>query len=338
MPITYITDTDNSNRKPREHAANSTDADGQTISYIPAAASAVRDHAPTSKDTGGTPSLYTPVAPRGLVPSVAPAQNMPLVYVADTDITNLRPRDHTITTADTRGEPFTYIPSAPVVLVTNGDITTGLAAYWSADEGVGTSLGDLSGNGNTGTLINSAGWGPGIAGTALLLNSATLDYVTCGAGASMDLHNALTLSLWVNFADNASVMTAIFGDYSGTGTPLYNITANQDGAAMLRFEYWTGPGVAVTYVSGVLSLNAWHHVCATKTAGGVVNFYIDNTLSNFSTSGTPGSAVATPLNILTLGRPGGFDGQYWAGSLDNIRIYNRVLAAADIATLYNTLR
>lgn len=38
------------------------------------------------------------------------------------------------------------------------DITSGLIAHWKFDEGSGTTAADLSGNNNTGTLINGTTW------------------------------------------------------------------------------------------------------------------------------------------------------------------------------------
>src|SRR3989344_5236105 len=43
----------------------------------------------------------------------------------------------------------------------------GLVGYWKFDEGTGTSAGDSSGNGNTGTLVNSPSWVTGKVGGAL---------------------------------------------------------------------------------------------------------------------------------------------------------------------------
>src|SRR2546426_10305794 len=57
------------------------------------------------------------------------------------------------------------------VTVANGtsgstSLTTGLVGDWAFDEGSGTTAGDASGSGNTGTLVNGPVWTAGRRGTA----------------------------------------------------------------------------------------------------------------------------------------------------------------------------
>ena len=72
---------------------------------------------------------------------------------------------------------------------------TGLVAHWTFDEGEGTTLHDISGLDNHGT-IHDPQWVPCGKGHALRFDGAD-DYVDCGNSRSLDLRQAVTLSAWV---------------------------------------------------------------------------------------------------------------------------------------------
>src|SRR5213078_3322484 len=74
---------------------------------------------------------------------------------------------------------------------------TGLVAAYGFNEGTGTTAGDASGNGNTGTLSNATWSTSGKYGGALSFNGINA-WVTVADAASLDLTGALTLEAWVN--------------------------------------------------------------------------------------------------------------------------------------------
>ncbi len=72
-----------------------------------------------------------------------------------------------------------------------------LVAAYSFDEGTGTTVGDSSGNGNTGTIVNATWTTAGAYGDALQFNG-TNSWVIINDAASLDLTTGMTLEAWVN--------------------------------------------------------------------------------------------------------------------------------------------
>lgn len=92
-------------------------------------------------------------------------------------------------------------------------------------------------------------------------------------------------------------------------------------------------GVAAQYVfSGAID-NKWHHLAATRDATSL-KFYIDGTL--IGTAPTP--AGFDPIEPLTdYGIGYGFNAvyKYWKGSMDDLRIYKRVITPVEVNKLAN---
>lgn len=77
----------------------------------------------------------------------------------------------------------------------------GLVGYWSMDEGTGTHVGDMSGNGNHGTMQNmdpATDWVAGKYGQALDFDGSD-DYVQVSDDNSLDGMNELSISFWAYF-------------------------------------------------------------------------------------------------------------------------------------------
>lgn len=85
-----------------------------------------------------------------------------------------------------------------------------LEGRWRLDEGTGTSAGDSSGNGNTGTLVNGPAWVAGQAGQALSFDGVD-DYVTCGTTGMPAANASQTISWWMNYASVPSSVQCVVG-------------------------------------------------------------------------------------------------------------------------------
>ena len=72
---------------------------------------------------------------------------------------------------------------------------------------------------------------------------------------------------------------------------------------------------------------AWHHVVGTFD-GSTINLYVDDSLVG-TRAHTSTRTAGGPLIL------GFFNSSYWNGSLDDLRIYDRVLTAAERTALFN---
>ena len=99
---------------------------------------------------------------------------------------------------------------------------TPVAAY-AFDEGSGTTVTDLSGNGNNGTLANTTWAATGKYGKALSFNG-TSSRVTIPDSASLHLTSGMTLEAWVNPATT----TAAWRDVIYKGNDNYYLEGTSD--------------------------------------------------------------------------------------------------------------
>lgn len=220
-------------------------------------------------------------------------------------------------------------------------IDVGMVAWWKADEGSGTSLADSSGNGNTGTLTGtgaSTAWrSDGVCGAGLRLTNA--NYVNCGNGSTINLHHAMTVSAWVYVTNLVTEQTVVFGDYDGAGSPLWNLTINQHSGnpGNIYFEYFNDGGSSIAQGSSVnLDTNGWHLICGTRESDNKIHTWLDGVLVDASPPSAREDANSTALSVCTIGRAGGFNGQYLGGSIDDVRLYNRALSATEIMALMSS--
>ena len=200
---------------------------------------------------------------------------------------------------------------------------TGLVASYSFEEGTGTTVNDASGNNNKGTLSNATWAASGKYGKALSFNG-TSSIVNIPDAASLRLTTAMTLEAWVNPTAAGSVWrTVVMKEISGDLA--YSLYANEDvnvPAAYVRI------GTASRRVGGTgqLPLNTWTHLAATYTSGSL-RIYVNGSLVS-TTTGT-GSITSSTLPMRIGGNT--IWGEYFAGLIDEVKVYNRALSATEIA-------
>jgi hypothetical protein len=199
--------------------------------------------------------------------------------------------------------------------------STGLVAAYGFEEGTGTTAGDLSGSGNGGTLSAGTSWtAAGKFGNALQFNGSTSG-VTVSDAASLDLTTGMTLEAWVRPTVTLKNWRAVVGK----DVDRYYLMANTNGNI---------PGIGGTWTSGnqnfrqgpALPVNTWTHLAATYD-GTIVRLYRNGV--QVTTGNVPG-ALTTSNAVLTIGY--NFYGERFTGLLDEVRIYNRALSAAEIQT------
>lgn len=237
-----------------------------------------------------------------------------------------------------RGGAVVFGHTGPLVIP---DVTDGLVAHWEFEECSGTTADDTSPNSNTGTFVNGMAFtASGKVGCGMESTGLAGEYVDCGNHSSLDLHAAMSITLWLNAADNSNPQTLIFGDM-GVGTPIYNITTVNliDDQYFFNFEYWTevSPPTPVTAATAAtVTWGSWHFFGVTRAGDGTIHLYLDGSPATIdSDPGANGPAFGTTLDKCTLARAGNFDGQNFSGKLDSVRIYNRELSTSEMLVIYN---
>ncbi|RLJ10179.1 MAG: hypothetical protein DRP15_00895, partial [Candidatus Aenigmatarchaeota archaeon] len=204
--------------------------------------------------------------------------------------------------------------------------TRGLVAYWSFDEGSGTTTYDASSNGNNGTIYG-AEWTKGKYGSALQFDvDGSDDYVDCGNDSSLDVANGtspFTIEAWV-YVNNCSAINFIVSKYSS-----YQFRIGGDDNSLELFDANDWSYSSANYVCVE---NEWIHVVAVYN-GSDSSVYKNGV--DVTEWGTEDNDWATSSVHLLVGREsadweGGFNGR-----IDEVRIYNRALSAEEIRYHYN---
>lgn len=193
----------------------------------------------------------------------------------------------------------------------------GLVGYWSFNEGTSTVAGDSSGNNKTGTLFGTTlpTWVPGKFGTALSFDG-TSSRVNLG---SVTTPATTTISMWIK-TSSASQKPA----FSNRGAGVYY---GVNGGGLFLYDNSASPTPGMTS-TGKVNDNQWHHVVWTSDSV-TSSMYIDGVLDK-----TQAQARGADTGTAYFG----FDNsntEYFPGSIDEARIYNRALSATEVAALYS---
>jgi PKD repeat protein len=202
--------------------------------------------------------------------------------------------------------------------------TPGLVAAFGFDDGTGTTVADASGNGNSGVLSGATWTTAGQFGGALLFNGSNA-LVSVADTSSLDLTTAMTLEAWVK-------PTTVSGDWSDViykGNDSYYLEGSspQGQAPATGGTFSSSP----LYGTGALAANTWSHLAATYD-GSTLRLYVNGVQV---ASRTQTGLIHTSNNPLQIGGDSLY-GQFFAGLIDEVRVYNRALSASEIQADMNT--
>ena len=252
------------------------------------------------------------------------------------------------------GEPYVMVASPASSSFTDTNVLNETTYYYvvSAVDGAGNEIGtssevsatpssplkalyafegnvlDTSGNGNNG-INYGATFVPGRIGVqAAQFNGSAFVQIPLSIGSS-----GFTVALWVKTTDTGGLGSQW---YSGEGLVDGEVAGvtNDFGTVLLNGEFALGIGNPDTTVASVKLINdgAWHHVAATwDSATGAMKGYVDGVLDNSGIGAT--AARTAPPNLRIGSIQTGVAGGFFKGTLDDVRLYGRVLSDPEIAAL-----
>ena len=223
-----------------------------------------------------------------------------------------------------------------IFLSKNVTAQSDLVAYWKFDEGYGSTVIDISGYGNTGTVYGANCVTDCKSGSCLKFDGID-DYIQIPHSNSISgFANGLTASFWIKL-DNVTKRQSILNKYNSAGNQRgwfieYNISngigfyASSDG---INYYEWHSP-------SFIPTVGIWYHVAVAWQSNTIPKFYINAQL--ISTVGT-----ATISNIynnsgvsLYIGKSQYDSSRNFKGTLDEVKIWNRVLTVNEVIDEYET--
>ncbi len=205
----------------------------------------------------------------------------------------------------------------------------GLVGWWPLDGDAS----DRSGNNNSGTWYGTSTtrYASGKVGQAGQFNGVS-DYIDVGNAASVNINGPFTVGAWVNFPDYTHA-GGFVSKCSGYGTAMsYTLRLSNDAHVFLQSSNGTVFSPYNTYNASANNNNAWLYFVGVFD-GTKSYLYLNGSLVNTQT-GFPVPQIIS--GDLLIGRVYTGDTTSWfSGMIDDARIYNRALSAAEIQAIYN---
>ena len=206
-------------------------------------------------------------------------------------------------------------------------LLNGLVGWWTMDaaDANATQVFDRSGNNNVASIF-----GPTIA-TGTVGEARVFDGVDDYLSLPTPRANTTTISLWyktntIVLPNNHKML------FSGSVNATY-ISLFSNGVANPFVSFWIG-NTQRTLSSGVPSVvGKWTHVIVTWD-GAFIRIYVDGILRNTSANFSGAALVGLDSGVGYIGKYRANNGYETSGSIDDVRIYNRVLSAAEITSLH----
>ena len=186
---------------------------------------------------------------------------------------------------------------------------------------------DSSGNGYHGTAT-ALTYVTGKVGAQAAQFNGTSSYVSIPRSVTDDF----TVAMWVKTTDTAGTAGAqwwsgkglVDGEVGGGGADWGTAIVNG------KFVLGVGSTSGDTTIASSVNINdgAWHHVAATRNnTSGAMAVYVDGVLRGSGTGATGSRTFPPSLRIGSLQTGGNF----LNGTLDDVRLYDRILTATEIA-------
>jgi len=213
------------------------------------------------------------------------------------------------------------------------DITTGLVGYWPLDGDAR----DVSGNGLNGTIVGTVQFvedRDNLPGAAALFPGVLTSYIDLGNPAALRYDGALSLAAWArvdSFETNGRIIAR-------------QGTTNQRGWT-LNVENESNGHVGAFHIASAANTNLihttkkridfapdeWFHIAGVYQPSQAMEIYINGRLDNVLTTGVPATQFINDANVYIGKRT---DCCPFAGSIDDVYVFNRSLSEADVFELY----
>jgi chitodextrinase len=247
-------------------------------------------------------------------------------YSASWDTTTISNGTHTLTAV--ARDPSANIATSGGVTVTVSNIAqpAGLVAAYSFDAGSGTVAADSSGKGNNGSLTNGPTWAAaGKFGGAITFDGVN-DSVVVPDSNTLDLTTGMTLESWVNPSANGGWRTVLFKEQAADlvyGLYAFRSTGVANGQVYIGAERDVNATAATP-------LNTWTHLAVTYDGASLRLFSNGNQVATTNQTGS----IQTSNGVLRIGGNAIWS-EWFKGMLDEVRVYNRALTAAEIQSDMN---
>ena len=222
-----------------------------------------------------------------------------------------------------KGEVWSFT-TLPVIAVTDPN----LQGWWRFDEGYGTKTIDWSGNNREATLNGKVQWVAGYLDNALKFDSTTSDYVSVAGYKGVLTPKPFSATAWVKTtaADDRTIIS--WGVNTSGQRVDFRLATGR-----LRTEHGNGNLEGNT----TLNNNEWHHVAMTQISNARVQtpdvkLYLDGRDDSRGTADPDKFTINSGVDM-AIGYRATAAARYFLGAIDDVRIYDKELSAAEIPHL-----
>ncbi|PIR66855.1 MAG: hypothetical protein COU51_01565 [Parcubacteria group bacterium CG10_big_fil_rev_8_21_14_0_10_36_14] len=204
---------------------------------------------------------------------------------------------------------------------------TGLVGWWTMDNNniFGARVYDSSGSNTHGTMIGTT-TSTGQIGQARIFDG-TDDNIVFTSYPTGDI---ISFGAWAK-TSQLGYQTLIDNQYAGALNPGINIFINTaSNFPICRFDDGVVNPTAYDDTMNIVD-GQWHHIFCTKDASDNKKIYVDGVLKKTDTTAMGDMSSSDNMYI---GSYNGTTGGPWNGSVDDVRIYDRVLSAIEVMQLY----
>ena len=229
--------------------------------------------------------------------------------------------------ADTAHTPNMMLPNPTTlsVLVADG---FGTVAWWPLDEATGTTARDASGKGFDGTL-ESATWTAGRSGSSVNLDGTAGDVII----PALNLYtNTVTISAWLRRSGSQPSSAGIVFCRAGNSVAGLRLGSGNE----LRYN-WNNASAAYNFNSGLVPPDGQWAFAALVVEPARAILYLNTGTGLRSATNTTTHALEEFNGITYFGWDSSSITRRFRGALDEVRVCNRALSAAEIQALYTAM-
>lgn len=227
---------------------------------------------------------------------------------------------------------------------------SGLVGYWTFDEGSGNIAYDASGGGHNGSYSAGSAFYTGKVGPYAWSDTTMMQNIDIPYYSALPSGMFMSLGAWVYptymsmDVDRAHTIASQWNHGVLNGSWAFDQVATTASQSKLRVYIASAPGEYgnnyVETTSAPVTLNTWNHVSFVYdgTQAGQnnrVKIYYNGVEQATTVGGTIAGDLADSNSALVVADFPGLN-RYYAGAVDDIKIYNRALSASEVAADYNS--